>query len=141
MMPWTHWLEMLDLLVRLTAGGVLITAGIAKVRIGHVAVTKSVVGFGVLPLGLARIWARVLPWVEVALGAWLVSGVNTPVAAMAAAILMGLITAAVALALNKRRIVPCGCFGRASELLSWRVVARNAVVIAALGGLAIGGYV
>ena len=137
----TPWLHILELLVRLMAGGILITAGIAKLRIGHVAVTKSVVGFGVLPMGPAKVWARILPWVEAVLGGWLIIGLFTPVAAIAAATLMALITGAVAQALIRGRIVPCGCFGRASELLSWRVVARNGVVIAALAGLATAGYV
>lgn len=126
---------------RLITGAVLVIAGIAKVRIGHVAVAKSVVAFGVLPIGLARVWARILPWIEVGLGCWLVSGLFTPVAAVAAAMLMVLVTGAVARALITGRIVACGCFGHASELLSWRVVARNVVVIAALAVLAIGGYV
>jgi uncharacterized membrane protein YphA (DoxX/SURF4 family) len=136
-----EWLQVLDLIVRLIAGGILITAGIAKVRIGHAAVAKSVVAFGVLPMRLARVWARILPWVEVGLGCWLVTGLFTSVAAMAAATLMVLITGAVTRALIRGRIVPCGCFGHASELLSWRVVARNALVIAGLAVLAIGGYV
>jgi uncharacterized membrane protein YphA (DoxX/SURF4 family) len=140
-MQMNEWLQVLDLIVRLMAGGILVTAGIAKVRIGHVAVAKSVVAFGVLPIGLARVWARILPWVEVGLGCWLVTGLFTSVAAIAAALLMVLITGAVAQALIRGRIVPCGCFGVASELLSWPVVVRNSVVIAALAGLAIGGYV
>ncbi|OLC26953.1 MAG: hypothetical protein AUJ02_04170 [Chloroflexi bacterium 13_1_40CM_3_65_12] len=136
-----HALPGVLLASRLITGTVLVVAGIAKVRVGHVAVAKSVVAFGVLPIALARVWARILPWVEVGLGFWLFTGLFTSVAAMAAAMLMVLITGAVARALIRGRIVPCGCFGHASELLSWRVVARNAVVIAALAGLAIGGYI
>ena len=133
------WLHLIEFLVRAGAGGILLTAGIAKLRLGHADVVRSVAGYGVLPLPIARVWARMLPPVEVTLGIILILGFFTTIAASAAAALMVVITAAVAQALMRGRVIPCGCFGRATKLLTWRIVARNGVVIAALAGLAVGG--
>jgi hypothetical protein len=128
-----------ELPLRIGVGGLLLVAGIAKLRVGRAEVVRSVVGYGVLPPSLASIWARLLPLIEVALGMALITAFLTTTAAAAAAALMIVITVAVAQALLRGRVVPCGCFGPATKLLTWRVVARNAVVIAALTGLAIGG--
>jgi uncharacterized membrane protein YphA (DoxX/SURF4 family) len=133
------WLSMLELAVRLLAGGVLLVAGVAKLRMGFSEVLKSVVGYKLLPNPVAKAWARVLPPAEVALGSALIAGLFISVVAALAAVLMLLITVAVAQAVIRNRKVACGCFKSRGKLISWPVVVRNSIITAALLGLAIGG--
>lgn len=126
-------------MVRIAVGGILLIAAIAKLRMGYAEVLRSVVGYRLLPYRVARAWARLLPPLELLLGTALVAGLFIPVVAAACAVLMVLITGAVAQAVVRNRRVPCGCFGAGGKLASWPVVARNAVMITALAGLAIGG--
>lgn len=133
------WLSMLELAVRLLAGGVLLVAGVAKLRMGFSEVLKSVVGYKLLPHQVAKAWARLLPPVEVALGAALIAGVFVAAVAALAAVLMLLITLAVAQAVVRNRKVACGCFKAGGKLISWPVVVRNSIITAGLLGLAIGG--
>jgi uncharacterized membrane protein YphA (DoxX/SURF4 family) len=133
------WLPLVNLLMRLAAGGLLLVAGVAKLAIGPDDVFRSFLGYGVLPRQLARLSAIVLPPAETSLGVLLVLGLFTTAVAAAAGVLMALVTVTAALALIRGRRPPCGCFGRGRRLLTWRVVGRNLVIFAALVGLVLGG--
>jgi uncharacterized membrane protein YphA (DoxX/SURF4 family) len=133
------WLSMLEFATRLFAGGILLIAGIAKLRMGYAEVLKSAVGYKLLPIPVAKAWARLLPPVEVALGSALIAGLFISAVASLAAVLMLLITFAVAQAVIRDRKVVCGCFKSGGKLISWPVVVRNSIITAALLGLAIGG--
>jgi uncharacterized membrane protein YphA (DoxX/SURF4 family) len=126
-------------IVRILAGGILLLAGLAKLRMGYREVLRSVVAYKVLPYPMAKAWARVLPLLELMLGAGLIAGMFIPIVATTAAALMVLITGAVAQAVIRNRRVACRCFGTGGTLVSWAVVVRNSVLITALAGLAIGG--
>lgn len=132
-------LAALDLGIRLCAGAVLLIAGLAKLRMGQAEVLKSVVGYRVLPYSVARGWARVLPPLEVTLGIALIAGVSVSLIATLATVLMLVITVAVAQAVIRGRKAACGCFGTGGKLVSWPVVARNSLLIAALASLSLGG--
>lgn len=127
------------LIARIATGGILVIAGIAKLRMGYGEVLRSVVAYKLLPYPVARAWARLLPPIELLLGAALLAGFFIPIVAATAAALMVLITGAVAQAVVRNRRVACGCFGGGGKLVSWPVVVRNAVIITALASLAIGG--
>ncbi|HKC18873.1 MAG TPA: MauE/DoxX family redox-associated membrane protein [Candidatus Dormibacteraeota bacterium] len=126
-------------IVRILAGGILLLAGVAKVRMGYREVLRAVVAYKILPYPMAKVWARVLPLLEAVLGAALIAGLFLPIVAAAAASLMVLITGAVAQAVVRNRRVACRCFGTGGSLVSWPIVVRNSVLITALVGLAIGG--
>ena len=134
-----NWLTWLDLLIRLVAGGILLLAGIAKLRMGYTEVVKSVAGYKVLPFAAARAWARILPLLEVTLGGALVAGLFIPVVAAMAAVLMLVITVAVAQAVIRGRKAACGCFAPGGKLVSWPVVVRDSLITAALASLVMGG--
>ena len=133
------WVSMIEFAVRLSAGGILLIAGVAKLRMGYAEVLKSVVGYKLLSLPVAKASARLLPPVEVALGSALIAGPFISAVASLAAVLMLLITLAVAQAVIRNRRVACGCFKSGGKLISWPVVVRNSIITAALLGLAIGG--
>jgi hypothetical protein len=113
-------------------GAVLLVAGIAK-RIDR-AWPLEAAAFG------APTWvARVLPYVELALGALLVAGVSQRfVAGLAAILLIGFTVKLVVLLVHGRR-PPCACFGaRSARPIGWWSIVRNLLLLA-LAGLAMTG--
>ncbi|MCO5102167.1 MAG: methylamine utilization protein MauE [Burkholderiaceae bacterium] len=87
--------------------------------------------YRLLPLALARVVAFALPFVEALAAALLVvPSMRNPGAALAGALLT-LVTSAVAINLLRGRVdIDCGC-GGPGQRLSWRLVARNAVLLGA----------
>ncbi len=92
---------------RIAVGVVLLWAGAAKLF--QPAWPETAAAFGA-PRGVVR----VLPVLEVSLGALLVAGVGLPWTAVAALVLLAGFTAAVAARLVRGQRVPCGCFGETS---------------------------
>lgn len=116
---------------RIAVGVVLLVAGAAKLR--QPAWPATAAAFG------APTWvAPALPWVELVLGALLVTGVGLPWTALAAAVLVGAFTITVALRLVRGEAVPCGCFGETSPRPVGRDTLLRNVVLLFLAGLAVG---
>ncbi|MGH9181351.1 MAG: MauE/DoxX family redox-associated membrane protein, partial [Acidimicrobiales bacterium] len=92
---------------RVAVGVVLLVAGVAK--LAQPAWPATAVAFGT-PARLAR----VLPWIELLLGAALLAGLARPWVAWAALVLLVAFTAAVAGRLRRGDRAPCGCFGEAT---------------------------
>jgi uncharacterized membrane protein YphA (DoxX/SURF4 family) len=105
-------------------GVVLLVAGVAKRVDRRWPVAASSLG--------APSWAvAALPWVEIALGALLVSGLGAPLPAVAAALLLLLFTVLLVVNLVRGRRPPCACFGsRSHEPISELSVARNIGLLA-----------
>lgn len=117
----------------------LIAAAIVSVTLAVAAVGKlrdpgglveALPGLG-LSDRLAPLIGPVLPVVEVSLAVALWVPPSRRIAAVLAACLLGTFTALVAIALLRGRRVRCACFGSLSAAeLSWRSLARNAVLVA-----------
>lgn len=85
-------------------------------------------------LGVGSALARVVPWVEVALGACLIADVARRVVALLAIALLASFTSLLAFRLAHGVRPPCACFGRLSaRRIGPATLARNAILI----GLAI----
>ena len=83
--------------------------------------------------GVAAPVAAVLPVVELVLGGWLVVSDPAPVPMALATVLLLVFTVFLVVQVAGRSTVPCACFGaRSARPPSWRDVARNLALIAAL---------
>jgi uncharacterized membrane protein YphA (DoxX/SURF4 family) len=105
-------------------GLVLLVSGIAKRVDRRWPAAASALG--------APSWAVTpLPWVEIGLGAVLVSGLVRPLAAALAAVLLVLFSLLLAVNLARGRRPPCGCFGSRSRepISAWSLV-RNLGLLA-----------
>ncbi len=72
-----------------------------------------------------------VPWFELALGAVLITQLARRPAALAAVVTLAVFSALIARRLSEGAHPPCACFGRwSSQPLSWRHLARNAVLLA-----------
>jgi hypothetical protein len=87
---------------------------------------------------VARAAGRTIPFAEVALGLLLLSDILARPAALAAAGLVSVFTAAVAVNLVRGRRGSCGCGGMLETGIGLRLLARNVVLVGALSLLAIG---
>lgn len=82
-------------------------------------------------LGVPTWVARLVPPVELVLGALLVVGVAQPWAPWLAVVLLVAFTTLLVLRLAQGRRPPCACFGRLSQRpIGWWSVARNVVLVA-----------
>src|SRR3989337_585061 len=86
-----------QLLLRLTLGGLLVLAGVSKLADRH-AFRQAVAEYQVLPAALERPFAMALPWLETAFGALLLLGLGTAVVAALAAALF--LTLGIAIGIN-----------------------------------------
>lgn len=86
----------------------------------------TVVGYDLLPHGLAVAWAALLPCIEAALAVMLLTGAAAR-AALVALALLAVFAIAVAINLLRRRSVPCGCFGD-NEPISVQTLLRIALL-------------
>jgi uncharacterized membrane protein YphA (DoxX/SURF4 family) len=111
-------------LAGLVLGAVLLVAGIAKRADREWPQDAAAIG--------APAWAvPVVPWLELVLGAVLVSGLWRPVAAGAAGAVLLAFTALLLVNLARGRHPPCACFGARSRrpIGPWSV-ARNVALVA-----------
>lgn len=82
-------------------------------------------------LGVPGSVAAVVPWMEVALAAWLVSGFQRRPAAISAVAVLVAFTALLVVRIRQGRRPPCACFGNLRPRpIGWSHVARNAAFVA-----------
>ena len=123
---------MAALIARLLLAAVFAIAGIAKLADRDDA-RRTLRGFQVPGLLVAPL-ALLVPLAELATAAALIAPPTVAAGALAAVVLLGAFSAAIALALTRGRQVDCGCFGRLySAVVSRRTLARNGLLIAAAG--------
>ena len=122
-----------QLLLRLTLGGLLTLAAITKLT-DRAAFQAAVAEFQLLPHALERPFAIALPIVELTLGALLLAGLGTAIAAWAAVPVFLSFSIAIGVNMARGRDLDCHCFGSVqSEPIGWPALIRSsALVIASL---------
>jgi uncharacterized membrane protein YphA (DoxX/SURF4 family) len=129
------------LALRVILGGLFILAAYLKLQDSWRIFAMDIAAYGVLPN--QGIWlelvARTLPWLEAALGLWLISGIWLRASAtLSAALLLGFIGLMTWARLNGLSI-NCGCFG-SGEKISWITMLRDGSLLAAAVTLAAWSY-
>ncbi len=100
----------LTLIVRVLLGALLVVAG--GLKVGHFDdLAAAIAGFRILPEATIGPLAVVLPFFEIGLGAYLILGLFTRVAAIIAAVQFTIYSAAIASAVIRNIPANCGCFG------------------------------
>jgi uncharacterized membrane protein YphA (DoxX/SURF4 family) len=114
----------LTFLFRLILGGVLLVAGALKVTDPYASAT-SVRAYQILPVDLANFLGFVLPFVEVAIGIFLIVGIWVRLAAIAGGALMIMFIIAIGQAWARGISLDCGCFGKGGLLESGELPVWN----------------
>lgn len=118
-----------SLLSRLVVGLVFLASALAKLLYPE-AFVAAAQGYEVLPATLVRPVALAFPWFELLVGACLLAGLYTRLAAWAAAGLMVLFMGLMGLALLQGKQIDCGCFvGLISETIGPSTLIRDAVLL------------
>jgi uncharacterized membrane protein YphA (DoxX/SURF4 family) len=126
------WLDALDLLARAGAGSVFLYAGVVK-AMDRQAMVLAVHGYRLAPAALEKPIATGLPWLEIALGAFLLLGLFTRFAGGGVALLSVVFVVAMAQAKVRGLAIDCGCFGGngAGAGVTWFDLIRDIPLVAA----------
>jgi uncharacterized membrane protein YphA (DoxX/SURF4 family) len=121
-------------LARLVLGGVWLWAGLAKLPHPNASVS-AVRAYQLIPTGLAETVGRVLPTLEVVVGACLVLGLLVRFSGVLSALLLVAFIVGIASVWSRGLEIDCGCFGsggpnpNASEKYPWEI-ARDVGLLA-----------
>ena len=127
------------MLCRLLLAIVFLIAGVAKLA-DLSGTRQAVLAFGA-PERISATVAVLLPAVELAVGMALIPLPSARFGALGAAVLLAFFIAAVTNALAHGRAPDCHCFGQVhSAPVGWRTLARNVVLFAVAGFVAIAGW-
>ncbi|HEX9760847.1 MAG TPA: MauE/DoxX family redox-associated membrane protein [Candidatus Acidoferrales bacterium] len=140
------------LLGRLGLGGVLLYAGFIKLwsvgwgeaglevqRLPWITFAASVQAYELLPTDGVIFVAKWLPWLELALGAWLIAGIGLRWAGAMASALMGTFFVVMVRAFALGMDINCGCFGD-DDPLSAATLVRDGALLALALALTVGGF-
>ncbi|WP_179803419.1 MauE/DoxX family redox-associated membrane protein [Micromonospora purpureochromogenes] len=131
--PW------IGLAARLGLATVWLVAGAAKV--GDLAASgRAVNAYQLLPYDVATVVGAALPFVELALGAILLVGLATRLAAGVSAALLVVFVAGIASAWSRGLAIDCGCFGSGGQLAAGQAPSYLPEILRDLGFLALAGF-
>jgi uncharacterized membrane protein YphA (DoxX/SURF4 family) len=129
MMRWVR------LLLRLLLAVVFLYAAWTKLRQPWLVFALSIDAYQLLPeCGVLAI-ARVLPWLELAIGVLLLMGVWLRYVSILAVVILGLFFATMLMSFGKGMRIDCGCFG-VGEPLTAKTLARDGLLLASAVTLA-----
>ena len=122
------------LALRIVLGVIFILAAVSKLG-AHAQFVSEVSGYGLLPAGLATVYATALPWVELAAGCALVAGLFTTPALVLSLLmtLSYLIGNSYVLAIGNAGT--CNCFGQLIPLNHTASLVIDCIMLAATGVL------
>jgi uncharacterized membrane protein YphA (DoxX/SURF4 family) len=123
--------------VRVVLGGIFIYAAYVKLKDPWELFALAISQYQLLPLKMVEIVARVLPWVELAVGVLLVTGRWLRLSATVCSALLLTFFLLTVRAAWKGMAISCGCFG-GTELISWKTLLRDGSML--VGSLALTTY-
>ena len=107
--------DVIGLLARVGLAAIFLTSGLLKAVDPRTTVV-AVRGYQIFPESLVVMIAAVLPYLEIALGALLVLGLATRLAAVLSAVVLVAFIAGVISAAARGLSIDCGCFGGGGEI-------------------------
>jgi uncharacterized membrane protein YphA (DoxX/SURF4 family) len=122
------------LFLRVCLGGLFITSSIGKFQYPELFI-DAVKSYDILPVALAELFGKVLPWVELFIGCSLILGIfSTFAAGIAAALALSFIIANI-YSLFHPGVMACGCLGRLVTLSHGAALAIDFAMLATAGVL------
>ncbi|MGA7236532.1 MAG: DoxX family protein [Bryobacteraceae bacterium] len=118
------------LVARIVLGGIFVYAGYVKLRDPWQLFAMSINSYDVLPLAMAETAARVIPWLEVALGLMVMAGIWLRISGTVLSLLLLTFFTLMVRAYAKGMQINCGCFGP-GEAISWKTLLRDGSMAAA----------
>lgn len=116
-------------LLRIALATIFIYAAWVKIKDPWQMFAMSIDSYKLLPLWAVEWTARVLPWVELAVGMMLLAGVWLRVGTSAASAMLLVFFVLMVRAYAKGMEISCGCFGP-GDIISWRTLVRDGSMLA-----------
>lgn len=117
------------LAARIVLSAVFIYAAYVKLRDPWQLFAMSIDSYRILPLNLVELSARVIPWLELAIGLLLIAGIWLRVSGTIVSLLLLTFFGLMVRAYAKGMEISCGCFGP-GELISWKTLLRDGALVA-----------
>jgi putative oxidoreductase len=138
--PPSFLLRAIVLLARVTMGVVFLYSAYSKLHFDnewhlrdyHILFAMGIDSYHMLPLWGAELMARVLPWFEMLLGAWLLSGICLRWAGLLSIGLLIMFIAAMLHAMYFGLEINCGCFGNNEKLGVFTLLRDSSFLVPAL---------
>ncbi len=118
------------LAARLVLGAIFVYAAYVKLRDPWQLFAMGIDSYGVLPLRMVETAAHVIPWLEMAVGVMLLSGVWLRLSGTLVSLMLLTFFALMVRAYAKGMQINCGCFGP-GEVISWKTLLRDGSMAAA----------
>jgi uncharacterized membrane protein YphA (DoxX/SURF4 family) len=133
------WQPWASTAARVVLGVVFVYAGSTKV--GDLAASgRAVVAYRILPYDLATFLGAVLPFLEITLGALLILGLATRLAAVVVGLLLVMFLIGIISAWIRGLQIDCGCFGRGGDLAAGQRPQYLSETIRDIALLAVAGF-
>jgi uncharacterized membrane protein YphA (DoxX/SURF4 family) len=141
------WPRILVVLGRVALGVIFVVAAYTKLHFNgawhfgdyHFFFAMAIDSYKMLPTSLVEGMARILPWFELLLGAWLISGIGLRWSGLLSSVLLlvfiGAMTRAKILGLE----INCGCFGN-NEKLGTATLIRDASLLVLALAVTVGAF-
>ena len=131
--------RVLWILLRLLVGGVFLYAAYTKLRQPWLVFAMSIDSYRMLPEWAVLMIARVVPWLELAIGLMVVAGLWLRYSAAAASLMLLAFFGVMLYTYGRGMQIDCGCFGL-GEALGPKTLARDGLLVAASVLLAWSGF-
>jgi uncharacterized membrane protein YphA (DoxX/SURF4 family) len=118
------------LLLRVALGAIFVYAAWIKLRDPWQLFAMSIDSYRILPLGAVELAARVIPWMELAVGLLLIAGLWLRISGSIVSLLLLTFFVLMLRAYAKGMAIDCGCFGP-GETISWKTLLRDGSMVAA----------
>lgn len=134
------WPRALLVLGRIALGVIFLVAAYTKLHFNsswhfgdyHFFFAMAIDSYKMLPTAVVEVMARVLPWFELALGAWLISGIGLRWSGLLTSglllVFIGAMTRAKILGLE----INCGCFGNNEKLGAVTLIRDSSLLVLSL---------
>lgn len=117
------------LVARLYLGGFLVLSALGKLR-NLSNFVDGTIAYQILPPQVAKLFALLLPWVELGIAALLLSGLYLRLVSLLTILLLLCFIVAIAVNLRQGRQIPCSCYGLVgTDVISWGTVVRNLFLV------------
>jgi uncharacterized membrane protein YphA (DoxX/SURF4 family) len=118
------------LALRIALGAIFVYAAWIKLRDPWQLFAMSIDSYRILPLQAVELTARVIPWLELAVGLWLITGIWLRISGAIVSLLLLTFFVLMVRAYSKGLAIDCGCFGP-GEAISWKTLLRDGTLLAA----------
>ncbi len=133
------WQRGLLLIGQLALAAIFLAAGYFKLREPWLQFAASLSGFKLVPDDLLEPVAKYLPWAEVLLGVWLLSGILLRWSALVSSLVLGCFLSVLIRSYAIGLQVDCGCFG-SGEVLGPKTLARDSLMLFLALAVTIGAF-